>query len=100
MRDVASRSFEEAAAVPGGDDDKQLDSTMRSEVNLATGLLIVQLNIAAPAAFIRLRTHGYAADRSATAVAHDIVERRLRLDPPCRRPQTCTTVPFLLLPLR
>jgi hypothetical protein len=43
-------------------------------------MLMAQLNLAAPAALVRLRAHAYATYRSAAEVARDIIERRLRLE--------------------
>ncbi|TGD84455.1 ANTAR domain-containing protein [Mycolicibacterium sp. CH28] len=52
----------------------------RVEVSQATGMLVAQLDLDPTEALVRLRAHAYATDRSATDVARDIVERRLRLD--------------------
>jgi hypothetical protein len=51
----------------------------RSEVHQATGMVAVQLGITVPDAAVRLRAFAYAGDRSVSAVARDVVERRLRL---------------------
>lgn len=66
---------------PGSSAWDELDILTRDEVSQATGMLMVQLQIAAPAALVRLRAHAYATGGSATSVARDIVERRLRLEP-------------------
>ena len=51
------------------------------EVHQATGMISVQLSVSIADALARLRAHTYAADRSISSVAHDIVARRLRFDP-------------------
>jgi ANTAR domain len=50
-------------------------------VSQATGMLIAPLGVSATQALARLRAHAYATDRSATDVARDILDRRLRLQP-------------------
>jgi hypothetical protein len=52
-----------------------------SEVHQATGMVSIQLGTSITEAFVRLRAHAYASDRRLSAVARDVVERRLRLDP-------------------
>ncbi len=47
----------------------------------ATGMLTAQLDMAPADALARLRAHAYATGRSATEVARDISQRRLRLEP-------------------
>ena len=53
-------------------------------VHQATGMVSAQLSVPVPEALVRLRARAFADDRTVTAVAHDVVERRLRLerDPP------------------
>lgn len=70
-----------AAARPGSDAWNELNILTRAEVSQATGMLMAQLSIEAPTALVRLRAHAYATGRSATEVAHDIIERRLLLEP-------------------
>ncbi len=71
-----------AAAV--GDPDSnawaELNALSRAEVSQATGMLVVQLEVEPAEALVRLRAHAYSTGRSATEVARDIVDRRLRLD--------------------
>ncbi|MDT5073082.1 MAG: hypothetical protein QOH82_2402 [Mycobacterium sp.] len=43
-------------------------------------MLVAQLDISPSQALVRLRAHAYASGRSATEVARDIIEHRLRLD--------------------
>jgi hypothetical protein len=52
-----------------------------SEVHQATGMVSVQLGTSITEAFVRLRAHAYASDRRLSAVAGDVVTRRLRFDP-------------------
>jgi hypothetical protein len=58
----------------------ELNALSRTEVSQATGMLVAQLGVDPPEALIRLRAHAYATNRSATAVARDILDRRLQLD--------------------
>jgi len=50
----------------------------RAEIDQATGMVSVQLGVGVDEAFLRLRAHAYARDRSLTAMARDVVARRLR----------------------
>jgi hypothetical protein len=59
----------------------ELSKITRAEVSQATGMLVAQLDVAPAEALVRLRAHAYATDRSATEVARDILDRRLRLEP-------------------
>lgn len=52
-----------------------------AEIAQATGMLTEQLGTGITEAFARLRAYAYAQDRRLSDVAHDIVSRRLRLDP-------------------
>ena len=52
-----------------------------AEIAQATGMLTEQLGVGITEAFVRLRAYAYAQDRRLSDVAHDIVTRRLRLDP-------------------
>ena len=79
--DLLEQDWSEAAvSQPGSDAWNELTTLTRAEVSHATGMLMAQLHVKAPAALVRLRAHAYATGRSATDVARDIVERRLRLD--------------------
>jgi ANTAR domain len=51
----------------------------RAEIDQATGMLTVQLDVPAAEAFARLRAYAFAQDRRLAEVAADIVARRLRL---------------------
>jgi hypothetical protein len=52
-----------------------------AEIAQATGMLTEQLGVGITEAFARLRAYAYAQDKRLSDVAHDIVTRRLRLDP-------------------
>ena len=52
-----------------------------AEIYQATGMLTEQLGVSISVAFARLRAYAYAQDKRLSEVAHDIVTRRLRLDP-------------------
>jgi hypothetical protein len=65
---------------PGSVAWAELSQFARAEVSQATGMLVAQLDITPSQALVRLRAHAYATGRSATEVARDIIERRLRLD--------------------
>jgi hypothetical protein len=51
----------------------------RAEIDQATGMLTVQLDVPVAEAFARLRAYAYTHDRRLADVARDIVARRLRL---------------------
>jgi ANTAR domain/GAF domain len=50
----------------------------RAEIDQATGMISVQLGVGVDEAFVRLRAHAYALNRGLTAMARDVVARRLR----------------------
>jgi GAF domain/ANTAR domain len=54
-----------------------LAAEMRREVHQATGMVLVQLNVAATEAFARLKAYAFANGISIQEVAKDVVERRL-----------------------
>ena len=58
----------------------ELSTLTRVEIDQATGILIAQLGINMADASLRLRAHAYAANRSTSDVAHDILHHDLRLD--------------------
>ena len=69
-----------AASDPAADAWAELTALSRTEVSQATGMLVAQLEVEPAEALVRLRAHAYSTGRSATEVARDIVERRLRLE--------------------
>ena len=58
----------------------ELNALSRAEVSQATGMLVAQLEVEPADALARLRAHAYSTGRSATEVARDIVDRRLRVE--------------------
>lgn len=76
---IASRAFREALRIAAVD-ESQLASNApftRREVHQATGMILVQLNITATDAFLRLRAYAFAAGRSVQDVAKAVVDRTL-----------------------
>lgn len=58
----------------------ELNALSRAEVSQATGMVVAQLDVDPAEALVRLRAHAYTTGRSATDVARDILDRRLRLE--------------------
>ena len=81
LLDLREQNLDHAVSTPDSRAWIELNTLTRAEVSQATGMLIVQLQVDAPTALMRLRAHAYAAGRSTTEVARDILSRRLRLDP-------------------
>lgn len=52
----------------------------RAEVHQATGMITIQLGVSLAEALLRLRAHAYATERTVSAVATDVVMRRIRFD--------------------
>lgn len=71
----------QADAAPG-ELPEALDATVhqRAVVHQASGMLSAQHEIDVADALVRIRAHAYTSNRPVNDVAHDIVERRLRLD--------------------
>jgi hypothetical protein len=69
-----------AAGNPIGNQSPDWETLTRVEVNQATGMLIEQLDVDPVEALARLRAYANATGRSASDVAHDILDGRLRLD--------------------
>ncbi|MCX2946972.1 ANTAR domain-containing protein [Lentzea sp. NEAU-D7] len=62
-------------------EDEQLRMTLSyQDVNMATGMLAVQLQISLEDAFSRLRAHAFSSGCSVLDVARDLLERRIPLD--------------------
>ncbi|MFF3202468.1 ANTAR domain-containing protein [Streptomyces sp. NPDC002962] len=53
----------------------------RAEIDQATGILTVQLEVGVDEAFVRLRAHAYTQGRRLADVAADVVAHRLRFSP-------------------
>jgi hypothetical protein len=76
--DLAGRLlWADADRIERGDADDDLQDYQT--VNMAAGMVSVQLDIPIPDAVTRIRAHAFVNDQSITMVAGDIVERRLRL---------------------
>jgi hypothetical protein len=75
---IAAEKF--AAVNSGGGRGPDWGALTRVEVNQATGMLIAQLDVDPVEALARLRAHAYATGRSASDVAHDILDGTVRLD--------------------
>ena len=78
--DLLTDEVATAISDPASDTWTELGVFARAEVSQATGMLVAQLDVTPAVALVRLRAHAYATGRSATDVARDIIDRRLRLD--------------------
>ncbi len=78
--DLLSADLDAAVDDPGSSAWAELNALSRAEVSQATGMLMAQLDVDPTEALVRIRAHAYATGRSATEVARDILDRRLRLD--------------------
>ena len=79
LLDLLAEDLQAAVADPDSDSWAELNTLSRAEVSQATGMLVAQLEVEPAEALVRLWAHAFAAGRSATAVACDILDRRLRL---------------------
>ncbi|GAA4808769.1 GAF domain-containing protein [Streptomyces ziwulingensis] len=68
------------AGGPPGDSGEDLGA-YRAEIDQATGILTVQLDVGIDEAFVRLRAYAYAHGRRLAETAADVVAHRLRLPP-------------------
>jgi GAF domain/ANTAR domain len=80
LLDLLDADLKAAVADPASDAWAELNALSRAEVSQATGMLVAQLEIEPAEALVRLRAHAYATGRSATDVARDILDRRIRLE--------------------
>lgn len=78
--DLIAGDLQAAVDDPSSDAWAELCMLSRAEVSQATGMLVAQLDVDPTEALVRLRAHAYSTGRSATDVARDIIERRLRLE--------------------
>ncbi|WP_205878079.1 GAF and ANTAR domain-containing protein [Mycobacterium camsae] len=78
--DLLDDDIQAGMADPGSNAWAELNNLSRAEVSQATGMLVAQLGVEPAEALVRLRAHAYATGRSATDVARDILDRRLRLE--------------------
>lgn len=79
LLDLMDNDMQAAVTDPNSNAWGELNALSRAEVSQATGMLVAQLDVEPAEALIRLRAHAYATGRSATDVARDILDRRLRL---------------------
>jgi hypothetical protein len=80
LLDVMNNDLQAAVNDPESNAWAELHMLSRAEVSQATGMLVAQLDVDPAEALVRLRAHAYATGRTATEVARDIVDRRLRLE--------------------
>ena len=80
LLDLLDGDLQAAVADPNSNAWAELNALSRAEVSQATGMLVAQLEVDPAEALVRLRAHAYATGRSATDVARDILERRLKLE--------------------
>ncbi len=78
--DLLSADFQAAIGDPKSNAWTDLNALSRAEVGQATGMLMAQLDIDPTEALVRLRAHAFATGRSATDIARDILDRRLKLE--------------------
>jgi ANTAR domain/GAF domain len=80
LLDLMDTDLQAAVNDPDSNAWAELNLLSRVEVSQATGMLVAELEIEPPEALVRLRAHAYATGRSATDVARDILDRRLKLE--------------------
>lgn len=80
LLDLLDADLQAAVTDPKSNAWAELNALSRTEVSQATGMLVAQLDIEPAEALVRLRAHAYSTGRSATEVARDILDRRLRLE--------------------
>lgn len=78
--DLLDTDLQAAISDPNSNAWTELNLLSRAEVSQATGMLVAQLGVEPAEALVRLRGHAYATGRSATDIALDILDGRLRLD--------------------
>lgn len=80
MLDLLGENLQDMLGDPQSVAWEDLSTITRTEVSQATGMLVAQLEVEPAEALVRLRAYAYAAGRSVSDVARDILDRRLRLD--------------------
>jgi hypothetical protein len=80
LLDLLDGDLQAAVSDPKSNAWAELNALSRAEVSQATGMLVAQLGVEPAEALVRLRAHAYITGRSATDVARDILDRRLRLE--------------------
>jgi GAF domain/ANTAR domain len=80
LLDLMGSDLQAAVNDPNSSAWAELNALSRVEVSQATGMLVAQLGVDPADALLRLRAHAYATGRSATDVARDILDWRLKLE--------------------
>ncbi len=80
LLDLLDADLQAGAGDPDSNAWTELNALSRVEVSQATGMLVAQLGVDPAEALVRLRAHAYSTGRSATDVARDILDRRLKLE--------------------
>ena len=83
MADVAAQAILvlQANAPPGQiATELEADANFQYVVHQATGMVAAQLEVSVGQALVRLKAYAFGNSRDLTAVAHDVVARRLRFD--------------------
>jgi ANTAR domain/GAF domain len=80
LLDLMDSDLQAAVNDPKSSAWAELNALSRVEVSQATGVLVAQLGVDPAEALVRLRAHAYATNRSATDVARDILDWRLKLE--------------------
>lgn len=80
LLDLLDGDLRAAVTDPSSNAWAELNALSRAEVSQATGMVVAQLEIDPAEALVRIRAHAYATGRSATDVARDILNRRLKLE--------------------
>lgn len=80
LLDLMGSDVDWAEAAEGGDGWEQLASLERVEVYQATGMIVGALSVSPVEALVVLRARAFASSTTASALAYDIVERRVRLE--------------------
>jgi hypothetical protein len=80
LLDLLDADLQAAVTDPHSNAWAELNTLSRAEVSQAIGMLVAQLEVEPAEALVRLRAHAYATNHTATDVARDILERRLKLE--------------------
>jgi hypothetical protein len=81
LLDLANEDADREGTHPGNTGWDQLSSWGRIEVYQATGMVMAQLEVGSAEALVRIRAYAFAHDRTASEVAWDITERKMRFEP-------------------
>jgi len=81
LLDLANEDADREGEETDGDGWIQLSSLGRIEIYQATGMVMAQLEVGSAEALVRIRAYAFARDRTASEVAWDIIDRKMRFDP-------------------